>query len=241
MCYEGFFCLLPHDKQITSWELRAIWLLLSCTWVSLLSKLTCHPRGKHSCSKRTRCENTLDYCCNRSLNRILTADAPCNPPFFSLLSSSLLPSPPLFPDLSPQSCAALSAYWQEDELRNLQQPGAGRRPTAPTAVPPEGDAAAGARRGGAASGLQAGGDGQGSPRRLPGSAARLRHGGSEDHATQRAGDRQTAAFPYNDDLYLGLQRGQKLSGHLPREVRLGNLGNISSWKLSTEIYGNIYI
>lgn len=233
MCDEGFFCLLPHNKQITSWELRAIWLLLSCTWVSLLSKLTCHPRGKHSRSKWTRCENTLDYCCNRSLNQILTADAQCNPhlPPFSLLSSSLLPSPPLSPDLSPQSRVALSAYWQEDELGNLQQPGAGWRPTAPTAVPPEGDAAAGARRGGAASGLQAGGDGQGSPRRLPGSAARLRHGGSEDHATQGAGDRQTAAFPYNDDLCLELQRGRKLSGHLPWEVKLGNLevGNFL-WK-----------
>lgn len=114
---------------------------------------------------------------------------PHHPPVF--FQRYLLFAPHHFhfpPDLSPQSRVTLSAHRQEDELGNLQQPGAGRRPTAPAAVPPEGDAAARSGRGGAASGLQAGGDGQGSARRLPGFATGLRHGGSEDHASQRPGD-----------------------------------------------------
>lgn len=101
--------------------------------------------------------------------------------------------------LSSQSCVTLPAEWQEDELSNLQQPGAGRRPKTPTVVPPEGDAAAGAGRGGAASGLQAGGDGQGSPCCLPGFASRLWYSGAKDHASQRAGDPLLPVFPYNNE------------------------------------------
>lgn len=114
-----------------------------------------------------------------------------SPPFFFFFLNvifSLLPITSSSPDLSPPSRVTLSAHRQEDELGNLQQPGAGRRPTAPAAVPPEGDGAARSRWGGAASGLQAGGDGQGSARRLPGFATGLRHGGSEDHASQRPGE-----------------------------------------------------
>lgn len=111
------------------------------------------------------------------------------------------------PALSSHSRVALPADWQEDELGNLQQPGAGRRPTAPTAVPPEGDAAAGARRGGAASGLQAGGDSQGSPRCVPGSASRLWYGGAKDHASQRPGDPSLIGFPYNNEYVSGLKTG----------------------------------
>lgn len=103
------------------------------------------------------------------------------------------------PALSPQSRVALPADRQEDELGNLQQPGAGRRPAAPAAVPPAGDAAAGARWGGAAPGLQAGGDSQGSPCCLPGPARRLRYGGAEDHAGQRPGDLSFHGFPHNTE------------------------------------------
>lgn len=126
-----------------------------------------------------------------TLSLLLTLNAP--PPRYlhsSLLSpsvSTLEPSRcPL--SLSSHSCVAVLAEWQEDELGNLQQPGAGRRPGSPAVVPPEGAAAAGARRGGAASGLQAGGDSPGSPRGVPRFACRLRYGGATDHATQRTGD-----------------------------------------------------
>lgn len=108
------------------------------------------------------------------------------------------------PALSSHSRATLPANWQEDELGNLQQLGAGWRPTTPTAVPPEGDAAAGARWGGAASGLQAGGNSQGSPCCLPGFACRLRYGGAKDHASQRSGDPSLIGFPYNNEYVSGL-------------------------------------
>lgn len=85
--------------------------------------------------------------------------------------------------LSPHSCFTLPAHWQEDELSNLQQPGAGRWPATSTVVPPEGDTAAGARWGGAAPGLQTGGDSQRSPCCLPGFANRLWYGGVKDHAS----------------------------------------------------------
>ncbi|KAI9527491.1 hypothetical protein NQZ68_029582, partial [Dissostichus eleginoides] len=82
-------------------------------------------------------------------------------------------------------CVALPAERQEDDLGDLQQPGAGGRPTAPAAVPPEGHAAGSGGRG-AASGLQAGGDHQGFTCRLPGFTCRIRHSGPEDHAGPRA-------------------------------------------------------
>lgn len=90
--------------------------------------------------------------------------------------------------MSSQSCVTLPAERQENELHYLQQPGAGRRPATPTAVPPEGAAAAGARRGGAASGLQAGGDGQGSSGCIPRFACRVWYGGAKDDASQGAGE-----------------------------------------------------
>lgn len=157
---------------------------------------------RNSQFRRAKCENTQDYCRGRGLNGIFTVNTWCNPlsssPFFppmlSPLCSPSLPLLPPFPDLSPQSRVTLSAHRQEDELGNLQQPGAGRRPTAPAAVPPEGNAAARSGWGGAASGLQAGGDGQGSARRLPGFTTGLRHGGSEDHASQRPGDQKIGSI-----------------------------------------------
>lgn len=108
---------------------------------------------------------------------------------------------PFFPSLSSHSCVTLPAEWQEDEFSNLQQPGAGGRPTTPTAVPPAGTAAAGARRGRAASGLQAGWDSEGSPRGLPGFASRVWYGGAKDHASQRAGDPSFTLLPYNNECF----------------------------------------